>query len=248
MANIEKIITYPIKSIAGVETPNTLVKGSGLLNDRTFALVKNEENNPSKKWLSQRELPELSSFEIRFNPIDQNELLITHLDYEYNTAKLQLRLLESRNIINLNICDDIVIASESDQEVGNFFSDVLGEKLRLLRYDSREISRLRYKVFQESPTLQDGVPLSIVNLASLRKLNEVIVNKGGVEIPIENFRANIILDNCGEPFDEKNCNRILIKNDQQDSFDIKIIESIHRCIMTQVDILTGQKTKNPVLA
>lgn len=225
---------YPVKSMSGVTVNTTEITPTGLKNDRVLAICKTDVSDPAKKWISLRERPDLYLFKVnllgsllRIGHRNCNEIVEVDLQKVDQIATEQLEL---------SVWEDRVLTEVIGGEVNEFISEMLGTSVQMVSYVSRVISRERYKVFPDSPTIQDGFPISVANRASLRALNDSLKSSGYSQASMKQFRANIVIDS-GIPFDENNAKGIRIDGQK----DLIFKEGIPRCVITQIDSESGTK-------
>jgi uncharacterized protein YcbX len=263
---IEKISTYPIKSLPPILTHDSRsinsakITSTGIENDRAFCLVNSNEQNPQTRWISQRNCPQLALFKLKYADYRSNKIIITHRDYLDQSIEIDLQEIEelrsniitnrnktTYNKIDIDIWGDEVICSVLDKKYSQFFSDILGMNIQLITYLSRNISTQRYK-FPDIPTLQDGYPISAITTSTLSVINAYLEKIGGSHISDLNFRSNILINNneYGEAF-EKYWKRLEVLNSKGENILFLVQENIPRCIMTQVDPKRGEVEKNPVV-
>jgi uncharacterized protein YcbX len=233
--NIKAITIYPIKSLPGIQIDKSEIVSTGLLNDRLFVLTKVGEEKPEKRWISLRSHPQLVHFDLSLRG---NDLRICH-STSSDTIVINLADAKERaGDLKIDIWDDEVITGILEEEINEYFSDLLNIGVQLAVYKSRVISRERYRDFPDGPTLQDGFPISLANTESLIKLNNELVSNGYEPVPMSRFRANIVI-NGEKPFEEDGFDTVSIGD-----VELRTKESIPRCIITQVDTNKGVVRKD----
>lgn len=93
----------------------------------------------------------------------------------------------------------------------------------------------------------DAFPVTVASLASLRRLNDWIVERAvevGEEppeaLPIERFRANLVVDG-DEPFAEDNWSSLHVGGVR-----FRVAKPTSRCVMTTIDLRTLTTAKDPI--
>lgn len=93
----------------------------------------------------------------------------------------------------------------------------------------------------------DAFPVSVASLASLRQLNDWIVERAlelgeepGDPLPVERFRANLVVDG-DEPFAEDDWRAITIGG-----LRFRVGKPVARCVMTSIDPLTLRTAREPI--
>ncbi|HQK30097.1 MAG TPA: MOSC domain-containing protein [Phycicoccus sp.] len=78
----------------------------------------------------------------------------------------------------------------------------------------------------DSTAYADGYPVTLASLASLRELNRL----GDMDLPIDRFRPNIVIDGDLTPFTEDTWRRVRIGE-----IDFRVARGVDRCSMTLLD-------------
>ena len=211
--NIQHLYIYPIKALGSVAVNNWPVLKQGMLYDRVFMLI--NENN---KFVSQRNFPQLSLVKIDI----EEEIL----DLRFGSDTLQIPLFpcNTENTILCHLWKSKVPAHPVGKQYDRWFSDLFGSKLRLVRIGKE----LRQKSKNISTNFQDGYPLLLVNLASVRVLDLR-------EQDHNRFRPNIVVD-TGQAFSELNTQSWYFDGDVE----IKLVKPCVRCPVVNIDQTTGK--------
>jgi uncharacterized protein YcbX len=107
---------------------------------------------------------------------------------------LQIDVVEAP--ARVRIWDDEVSAYDMGATAAQWFSDFLGRKLRLVRFDpeQRRLSDRGWTGGLEAANqFSDGFPLLVIAQASLDLLNERLVASGHAPVAMERFRPNLVL-------------------------------------------------------
>lgn len=183
-ARIARLFVYPVKSCAGVELTEALLTETGLDLDRAWMVVDQEG-----EFVSQRELPRMALVRTQLKHqevvLRAPGMLALHLAVDSVEAPAKVR-----------VWDDEVPAWDMGQTAAQWFSDFLGKKLRLVRFDPdhRRLSNLQWTGGVEAPNqFSDGYPLLVASEASLEGLNQRLAEAGHGPVGIERFRSNIVL-------------------------------------------------------
>lgn len=227
-ARIERLFVYPIKSCAGVELHEAVLTETGLDLDRAWMVV-----DESGQFVTQRELPRMALIkpQVKLHEVVLRApgMLALHLQIDAVEEPAQVR-----------IWDQPVSAYDMGPIAAQWFSDFLGRKLRLVRFDpeQRRLSNLKWTDGAEAPNqFSDGFPLLVVSQASLDLLNEKLAAAGQAPVGIERFRPNIVLSGL-QAHDE----------DRVAMFDIvagspvqlKPVKPCSRCPIPDIDPATAQ--------
>jgi uncharacterized protein YcbX len=99
----------------------------------------------------------------------------------------------------------------------------------------------------EHAAFPDSMPVTVASLASLRQLNDWIVERAlelgeepGEPLPIERFRANLVVDG-DEPFAEDHWARLTIGGTR-----FRLTKPVGRCVMTSIHPRTLATAKEPI--
>ncbi len=217
--NIASIYRYPFKGLTGEKLPEAhLSVGQTLPFDRAFAF---ENGNGKFDPNAPRHLPKTN-----FLMLMRNEKLAT-LSARFEDASQKLTLSQNRTILaqgHLNNPAECKILED-------FIADYLDEKDLRGRPHIVQATQHSFSDVKEKC-------LHIINLASLRALEEVMNTKLN---PLR-FRANIYLDGLKpwEEFDWLNQDLIL------GTAKVHAFKKTVRCLATNVDPNTGQRDKTNI--
>lgn len=182
--HIAALWCFPIKSCAGVPLQRATLLDTGLEWDRTWMLV-----DESGEFVSQRELPRMALIQPAFRlgqlAVRAPGMLALHLQLDAAEAPLRVR-----------VWDDVVDAYDMGDVAAQWFSDFLGRRLRLARFDpeARRLSSFKWTGGVEAPNqFADGYPLLVTSAAALDDLNQRLAQAGQAAVDHRRFRANIVL-------------------------------------------------------
>ncbi len=183
-ARIQRLFVYPVKSCAGVELGEAVLTETGFDLDRAWMVV--DEHGT---FVSQRELPRMALIRPQLKVLEvvlrAPGMLALHLQIDAVEAPAQVR-----------IWSDVVRAYDMGPIAAQWFSDFLGRKLRLVRFDpeqQRLSSRQWTGEIEARNQFSDGFPLLVLGQASLDGLNDKLAATGHAAVEIERFRPNIVL-------------------------------------------------------
>ncbi len=227
-AHIERLFVYPIKSCAGVELDQAVLTETGLDLDRAWMVV-----DERGEFVTQRELPRMAlvrpQLKIHEVVLRAPGMLALHLQIDTVEQPAQVRLW-----------DESVSAYDMGPIAAQWFSDFLGRKLRLVRFDPdfRRLSDRRWTGELEAANqFSDGYPLLVLGQASLELLNEKLAAAGRPAVGIERFRPNIVLAGL-QAHDE---DRIaLFEVDAQAPVRLKAVKPCARCPIPDIDPATAE--------
>jgi uncharacterized protein len=228
-AAIARLFVYPVKSCAGIEVREALLTETGFDLDRAWMVV--DEHGD---FVSQRELPRMALIrpQIRLSDVVLRApgMLALHLQIDTVEEPAKVR-----------VWDDEVQAYDMGAVAAQWFSDFLGRKLRLVRFDPehRRLASLEWTAGVEAPNqFQDGYPLLVTSTASLDLLNAKLAAAGHAPVGIERFRPNIVLSGL-EAHDEDRLEAIRIAADDGE-VQLRPVKPCSRCPIPDIDPATAQ--------
>lgn len=226
-ARIARLFVYPVKSCAGVELTEAVLTEAGLDLDRAWMVV-----DERGEFVSQRQLPRMALIKVQLKShevvLRAPGMLALHLQIDTVEAPATVR-----------IWGDEVPAYDMGAVAAQWFSDFLGQRLRLVRFDPehRRLSDLRWTGGVEAPNaFSDGFPVLVVGQASLDALNEKLVAQGHGPVGIERFRPNIVLAGL-EAHDEDRLAQLRVAADAPVL--LQPVKPCSRCTIPDVDPATA---------
>ncbi len=183
-ARIAALTIYPVKSCAGVALDSALLLETGLDLDRAWMVV-----DAQGVFVSQRELPRMALVQPQ---IRASEVVLR----APGMLALHLAMGQVEHPARVRVWDDEVDAWDMGALAAQWFTDFLGQSLRLVRFDPevRRLSSLKWTDGVEAPNqFSDGFPLLVVSQASLDGLNQRLLAAGRAAIEMARFRPNLVL-------------------------------------------------------
>ncbi|MEO7547912.1 MAG: MOSC N-terminal beta barrel domain-containing protein [Ramlibacter sp.] len=234
-AHISRLFVYPIKSCAGVALSQAVLTETGLDLDRAWMVV-----DEQGEFVTQRELPRMALIRPQLKHYEvvlrAPGMLALHLTIDAVEAPSRVR-----------IWNDEVPAYDMGDIAAQWFSDFLGRKLRLVRFDPehRRLSSLEWTGGIEAPNqFSDGYPVLVISEASLQGLNERLQAAGEQPVTMERFRPNLVLSGI-EAHDEDRLDLLRIATTDGE-VQLKPVKPCPRCPIPNVDPATAEV--NPVVA
>jgi uncharacterized protein YcbX len=139
----------------------------------------------------------------------------------------------------VRVWGDEVPAWDMGDLAAQWFTDFLGQPLRLVRFEPehRRLSDLRWTGGIEAPNqFSDGFPVLVAGEAALAQLNERLARGGAAPVGIERFRPNIVLSG-GEPHDEDRIDELAIAADGP--VRLRLVKPCARCPIPNIDPATA---------
>jgi uncharacterized protein YcbX len=224
--SITQLFVYPIKSLAGIAVQSAELCNTGLLHDRRWMLI--DEQN---KFITQREFHQLCLFKTAFV---ENGISIT-----YNNDQIIIPLfLAEGTPKNVTIWDDKVDAIQASSDINDWFSKQLNQKVSLVYMpeNSKRLVDLKYANNNEIVSFADGYPLLVIGQSSL----DLLQSKLQEQITIERFRPNIVFTG-GQPHCEDDWKNFSINN-----IPFKGVKPCGRCVITTINPTTAIAGAEPL--
>lgn len=237
-ATIARLFVYPVKSCAGVELQQALLTETGLDLDRAWMLV-----DPDGQFLTQRTLPRMALIRPQIKSEEMvlraPGMLALHVALEAVEAPARVR-----------VWGDTVPAWDMGAVAAQWFSDFLGQRCRLVRFDPehRRLSEMAWTGGLEAPNqFADAFPLLVLGSASLAELNTRLVAAGGAAIGVERFRPNLVLAGLAA-HDEDRIDMLRIAGDDgagdedggDGAIELQPVKPCARCSIPDVDPATAE--------
>ncbi len=227
-AEITQLISYPIKSCAGISHDEIEINEIGLLGDRQWMLV-----DQHGVFLSQRKQPKMA--------LIQPQLSASTLELSApGMQPLSVDLTDSSHLINVTVWKDTFEASIVSVEANHWFSEYLGLSVQLVHYAATSYRQIDQDFSKPGQTVAfaDGFPVLVVHQASLDQLNSSL----NQAVKMNRFRPNIVVRTTEKPWSELNWSQLTI-----DSLQLNFAKPCSRCTITGVDQQTGTQTGTEVL-
>ena len=227
-ARLAQLFVYPIKSCAGIAVQEAVVTDMGLEWDRNWMVVDDQW-----EFVSQRELPRMA--------LVQPKLRVSDMVLRApGMLALHVALDAVEKPVRARVWSDEVDAFDMGDTAAQWFSDFLGQKLRLVRFDPdfRRVCDRQWTPGQEAITqFADGFPILVASEASLAGLNARLVAKGQEPVSMVRFRPNVVVDGV-EAHDEDRLDALQIDADDG-PVTLKPVKPCARCPIPNVDPLTA---------
>ena len=220
---VDSLRIHPLKSGAIRILERSEVTPAGLVGDRRWMVV--DEAGECVTARKDRTL-----FTLTAEPLPDNGLRLT-----------------SSSGKSVEVCRPLTSSSESpsrsvtvhgrdaapglplDEPAQTLVGEVLGrDDVTILWCSDLSARRLNPDFSREgdSTAYADGYPVTLASLASLRELNRL----GDMDLPIDRFRPNIVIDGDLTPFTEDTWRRVRIGE-----IDFRVARGVDRCSMTLLD-------------
>jgi uncharacterized protein len=234
-ARIARLFVYPVKSCAGVELREALLTETGLDLDRAWMVV-----DDRGEFVSQRELPRMALIRPQ---VKLSEVVLR----APGMLALHLAIDTVEEAVRARVWDDEVPAYDMGAVAAQWFSDFLGKKTRLVRFDPefRRLSNQEWTRGAEALNqFSDGYPLLLASTASLDLLNEKLSAQGKSAVGIERFRPNVVLDGL-DAHDEDRLDTLHIAAEDGE-VQLRPVKPCARCPIPNIDPATAES--DPVVS
>lgn len=219
-ATLSAIHVYPVKSLAGFDSPFAEVQPRGLAGDRRWMIV-----DAAGRFLTQRTLPRMATLSARFSS-DSLQIACPGLpplsvprDFpEGDTLTVQ---------VWRSACEAVCRGGAADV----WLSEALGQPCRLVFMpDSTRRAVSPGPGGQEGiVSFADGYPLLLVGAASVADLNARLA----APVPVDRFRPNLVVSGT-DAFAEDGWKRVRVG-----AATFHVAKPCARCALTTVDQATG---------
>jgi uncharacterized protein YcbX len=229
-ARIARLFIYPVKSCAGVEVSEALLTETGFDLDRAWMVVDEQGG-----FVTQRELPRMALVKPQ---LKQYEVVLR----APGMLALHLQIDTVEEPVKVRVWKDEVAAYDMGDVAAQWFSDFLGRKLRLVRFDPehKRVSNLEWTGGAEALNqFSDGYPLLVIGEGSLAQLNDKLAQAGHGPVGIERFRPNVVLAGL-EPHDEDRVEVLRIAADVP--VQLRPVKPCPRCPIPDIDPATAQSS------
>lgn len=221
--SLSQLAIYPIKSIRGVTLQNSQVSKAGLLGDRRYMLV-----NQNNECVTGRSHPTLTL--VKAKQLENNVWLLSHPNA---TTELTLNPKNlSENYKDVIIWEKKVQGQIALNEVNVWFSSILNEPVELA-YFSDKSERFTKRKPDSPVAFADGYPFLLTTQASLDELNRTCPE----DIKMAQFRPNLVIQG-NKPFEEDSWKRIKIGE-----VEFENVKPCERCIFTTLNPETADRLK-----
>ena len=225
---LESIHVYPVKSCAGTSPARAVLAETGFDLDREWMVVE-----ASGSFVTQRELPRLALVQ---TALKGDELVLR----APGMLGLHVAVDRVEERIEVEVWGDRVAAYDMGALCAQWFTDFLGRRLRLARFDPDAARRAdrRWTGAIDAPTaFQDGFPLLVASTASLAELNRRLVLNGEAAATMARLRPNLVVSGV-DAHGEDHLDEIVFAADGGE-VRLKLVKPCARCSIPDVDPQTG---------
>jgi uncharacterized protein YcbX len=257
---VTKLHVYPLKGAAGFSPQHWPVDERGLRHDRRFMLVDETGNFISQRTCAKLALvrAEIISNELhisyparaRTRPKSEESARRTHDVAQRKKLQIPLEMLAIltpalwHNSIRVQVWDDFLEVPALWPEVDAAMSEFLGQACRLVYMPDNTIRLTSTSRGEPRRNLSfaDAAPLLLTSESSLEDLNARLQKSGSTAIPMDRFRANIVIQGAALAADD-HWSALTIHNTK-----FRASNSCKRCKVITIDQATGEfHSRDPIL-
>jgi uncharacterized protein YcbX len=226
---VAAVFVHPIKSCGAIAVGSSLLIETGLEFDRAWMVV-----DAQGAMLTQRVLPRLALVQ----PTLRSSDMVLRAP---GMLALHIRLDTVEKPTRAQVWKDIVKAYDMGDLAAQWFSDFLGVRARLVRFDPEE-KRLSDGQWagdiEAENAFADGFPVLVANSASLDDLNARLAARGVAPVTMQRFRPNVVLNGL-QAYDEDHLHEITITT-AEGPVVLRLVKPCARCSIPDVDPLTAE--------
>jgi uncharacterized protein YcbX len=228
---ISQLFLHPIKSCGGIAVDEATLIDTGFEFDREWMAVDREGD-----FVSQREFPRMALI----RPTLRSSDLVLRAP---GMLALHLQLDAVEGPCRVRVWDDVVDAFDMGDLAAQWFSDFMGQPLRLARFDpdARRLASARWTGDVQARTaFSDAFPLLVTSSASLAELNQRLAAAGHEAVPMQRFRPNIVIDGLTDAHGEDFVDTLRIDS-PDGTVIVKLVKPCGRCSIPDVDPATAEQ-------
>ena len=226
---VHSLHVHPVKSCAGIALGESLVVETGLEFDRAWMVV-----DAQGDFVTQRQLPRMALVRPQLKVL---EMVLR----APGMLALHIALDTVEKPVRVTLWDDAVAAYDMGDLCAQWFSDFLGQPLRLVRFDpeQKRLSERRWAgdIAAEN-AFADGFPMLVTSVAGLAELNRRLVANSHAAVTMERFRPNLVLDGL-DAHGEDALDEVVFDTDHG-PVRLKFVKPCGRCPIPDVDPATAE--------
>lgn len=233
---IVSLHVYPIKSCAGIALDEVLLIETGFELDRAWMVVDSQGDA-----VTQRTLPRMALVQ---PTLKTREMLLRAPGML--TLHIELDRVEATTSVPVQVWADTVLGFDMGDLCARWFSDFLGQPLRLVRFDptqKRLSDRHWTGALEAENTFADGFPLLVASAASLDALNRRLHDSNAAPVTMARFRPNLVIAGLGALADDAHLEDAIdeiVFTTADGPVRIKLVKPCGRCAMPNVDPVTAE--------
>ena len=211
----------------------------GLAYDRQWMLV-----DEAGIFLSQRTTPKMGLIAVTLD--DKNGHIVVKAP---GMPALQIAPEQTNGQCSVTIWKDQLKAEVAESHINEWFSQFMDSPCRLVRYGKKS-QRLIDPDFSngtDEVAFADAFPLLITHESTLEHLNIQLAEENHPEVSMQRFRPNIVVKSSAGISKLPAQDEFTWSSLFNDKVNIDLVKPCSRCVMTNLDPKTAEKTGNTVL-
>jgi uncharacterized protein YcbX len=227
---IAALNVYPVKSCAGIALDEALLVETGLEFDRAWMVV-----DADGRFVTQRELSRMALIK----PALRSEDMVLRAP---GMLALHIALNAVEAPCRVTVWRDEVAAYDMGDLAAQWFSDFLGQRLRLVRFDPEQrrlSSRDWTGDIEAENAFADGFPILVASTAGLAELNQRLAAGGHEPVTMARFRPNLVIDGV-ESHGEDHLDEIMFDT-PEGPVRLKLVKPCARCPIPDVDPASAER-------
>jgi uncharacterized protein YcbX len=230
---VSDLYRYPVKSCRGERLPAAPVEPWGLAGDRRWMIV-----DRAGEVVTARERPRL----VLVLPVPQGDAIRLTGP---GLPELAVSVPQGDGLVPVTVWQSKLLAAPASEAADAWFSEVIGEPVRLVYLDDpmRRRPNPAYSRDSDRVTFADGYPLLLTTEGSLGELNELIAagpRAAEGPLPMRRFRPNVVVAGAA-PWAEDRWRLVRIGD-----IVFRAVKGCDRCVLTTIDPDTAAKGKEPI--
>ena len=230
VVRIAELHVHPIKSCGGIAVDDALLIETGFEFDRAWMVV-----DARGHFVTQRDVARMALIQ----PTLKSDVMTLRAP---GMLALQVSLNEVHDAVRVTVWNDEVAAFDMGAVAAQWFSDFLGQPLRLVRFDPdhKRLASARWCApVAAEVAFADAFPLLVTSQASLGELNRRLAEGGAAPVTMQRFRPNLVLDGLAA-HDEDHIDEL--RFDMPDGrVRLRLVKPCSRCNIPDVDPLTAER-------
>jgi uncharacterized protein YcbX len=227
---IAELHVHPIKSCGGIAVDDALLIETGFEFDRAWMVV-----DARGHFVTQRDVARMALIQ----PTLKTDVMTLRAP---GMLALQVSLDEVHDAVRVTVWRDEVAAFDMGAVAAQWFSDFLGQPLRLVRFDpnQKRLASARWCApVAAEVAFADAFPLLVTSQASLDELNRRLAAGGTAPVTMQRFRPNLVLGGLAA-HDEDRIDEL--RFDTPDGLvRLRLVKPCSRCNVPDVDPLTAER-------
>jgi uncharacterized protein len=226
---LSQLFIHPIKSCGGIAVDEAPLIETGFEYDREWMVTGRDGG-----LVTQRELPRMALIQPTLRASD----LVLRAP---GMLALHLQLDAVEGDCRVRVWDDTVDAFDMGDLAAQWFSDCLGQPLRLARFnpDVKRLASAQWTGTIEARTaFSDQFPLLVLSTASLAELNRRLAAAGLDAVTMQRFRPNIVIDGLPDAHGEDFIDTLTLAS-ADGPVVLKLVKPCSRCTIPDIDPVTA---------